>query len=169
MTTELNKTGSPLSTAIDIAKHIIAFCSDQEPSIPISNIKLQKLLYLVFGYYYLDTGKFLFNDTFQAWQYGPAVAEVYDYFCAFAGSHIYLSDPPPVLPEIVTTAIAPTIKKNMGREVFDLVNETHQPGGAWQKAKERNPEMKKPDILLEDIIEEFEKRREGDATPSSVR
>lgn len=164
----MNENKQPLSTAINIAKYIIGFCSSQNEPVPISNIKLQKLLYLVFGNYCLDGEGLLFNDTFQAWQYGPAVAEVYDQFCAFAGSYIYLSEPSPILPEAITTVINPTIKKNMNREVFDLVEETHQPGGAWLKAIERNPAVKKPNIFLEDIVEEFRKRRDNDAISSAV-
>lgn len=164
----MNEKKQPVSTAIDIAKYIIAFCSGQSEPVPISNIKLQKLLYLVFGYYYLDYEVPLFNDTFQAWQYGPAIAEVYNQFCAFTGSYIYLTDPPPKLSEEVTVAIDPTIKENMNREVFDLVAETHQPGSAWSKAIERSGGDKKPDILLEDIIEEFRKKRDGNGTASTI-
>lgn len=164
----MNEKKQPLSSAINIAKYIIGFCGNQNEPVLISNIKLQKLLYLVFGYYCLDGEGLLFNDIFQAWQYGPAVAEVYDQFSAFAGSYIYLSEPSPMLPEAITTIINPTIKKNMNREVFDLVEETHQPGGAWIKAIERNPGIKKPNILLEDIVQEFRKRRDNDAKSSAV-
>lgn len=164
----MNEKKPPLSTAINIAKYIIGFCNNQDKPVLISNIKLQKLLYLVFGYYCLDGEGLLFNDTFQAWQYGPAVAEVYDQFCAFAGSYIYLSEPSPILPEAITTVINPTIKKNMNRDVFDLVEETHQPGSAWSKAIKRSGGDKKPDILLDDIIEEFRKKRDSNGTTSTV-
>lgn len=145
-----------------IAKYIVAFCAKQKEPILISNIKLQKLLYLVFGEYYLAKKKKLFPEPFQAWQYGPVVASVYDEFCAFAGSFICLAENEPELPENVTLAIKPTIEANMKRDVFDLVNETHQPGSAWSKTVARNNGIIKdhPEILIEDIEEEFRERRD---------
>ena len=168
MNEERNELKQSVSTAIDIARHIIAFCNDQEEPVPVSNIKLQKLLYLVFGYFCLDSNVKLFSDAFQAWQYGPAVAEVYDQFCAFSGSYIYLTDAPPVLPEEITASINPTIEKNMRRDVFELVEETHQPGSAWAKAMERRGASKSPDILFDDIIEEFRKRRDENGAASAL-
>lgn len=156
---------SILSKALDIAKHILAVCSRLEDPIPITNIKLQKLLYLVYGNFLLDNSEEkLFGERFEAWQYGPAVAEVYDTFCEFSGSQIFLIDTPPELPEDITKAIDPTIEANMHREVFDLVAETHKPGSAWAKAMERKQANSTSPVFLrdEDIIEEFRKRRDGD-------
>lgn len=160
-----------LISAITIAKYIVAFCSGQNPPISISNIKLQKLLYLVFGEYSLDHSDPLFPDTFQAWEYGPVVADVYDEFCAFAGSYIRLAESGPELPDNITLAINPTIEANMKRDVFDLVDETHQPGSAWDKAFIRNNGTIKnhPEILMEDIIEEFRKRRSENDKDSTHR
>ena len=148
-------------SAITIARYIVAFCAGQVVPVALTNIKLQKLLYLVFGEYYLDHGKPLFRETFEAWQYGPVVASVYDEFCAFAGSYILLSESDLGLPDNVKLDIDPIIKTNMKRDVFDLVDDTHQPGSAWAKAVARNNGTIKdhPEILIEDIIEEFRKRR----------
>lgn len=146
--------------AITIAKYIVAYCLDHETPIPLSNIKLQKLLYLVFGEYYIKTKKLLFQESFEAWEYGPVVADVYDEFCAFAGSYICLTGDPPILPDDVKRTINPIIEENMKRDVFDLVNETHRPGSAWAETVARNNGIIKdhPQILIEDIIEEFRKR-----------
>lgn len=155
--------------AIDVAKHIIDFCSKQEEQVPVSNIKLQKLLYLVYGGYCLDNEEVLFGELFQAWQYGPVVASVYDEFCFFAGAHICLTDEPPALPECITTAIDPVIEKNMRREVFDLVEETHRPGSAWYKAVQQGGGVKNHPILsIEDIIEEFRERRDNHGISSAL-
>lgn len=165
----MNEERTARSTAMDITNHIIAVCSNREAPIPVSNIKLQKLLYLVFGYYYIDRGEKLFDEPFEAWRYGPVVASVYDRFCTFAGSDICLIDPPPELPKDITEAINPTIETNMRREVFDLVEETHESGSAWSKAKERADDDKShPRISLDDIIEEFRKRRGGDGGASTL-
>lgn len=149
--------------AISIAEYIIEFCNKQSIPVAISNIKLQKLLYLAYGNYYLNHGEVLFKEHFQAWQYGPVVESVYNQFCIYGGSYICLTGKPPALPVDVAKDIDSTIEKNMNRDVFDLVNETHQIGGAWDKAVKRTSGYKNhPNILLEDIVEEFRKRRNED-------
>lgn len=158
---------NPVNKALDIAKHIIELCTCRKNPIPVSNIKLQKLLYLVYGYFLLDLGEKLFAEPFEAWQYGPVAASVYDYFCNFAGSYISLIDTPPELPKSISDAIDPIIEENMEREVFDLVEETHQEGSAWRKAmKRRDSTSVAPVLKDEDIIEEFRKRRDSDGGTS---
>jgi len=36
-----------------------------------SNIQINKLLYIAFGFYGAKTGKYLFNDVIETWRYGP--------------------------------------------------------------------------------------------------
>jgi len=51
-----------------------------ELGINLTNLKLQKLLYILYAKYYVDTDGSLFPDRFEAWQYGPVLTEVYDIF-----------------------------------------------------------------------------------------
>lgn len=53
---------------------------------PLSPLKLQKVLYFLFAYYgaaMVDTDmdatfpKYLFNENFEAWKYGPVIRDVY--------------------------------------------------------------------------------------------
>lgn len=43
----------------------------------ITNLKLQKVLYLAQAYYLAKLGKPLFVEKLEAWEYGPVVPEVY--------------------------------------------------------------------------------------------
>jgi uncharacterized phage-associated protein len=43
----------------------------------ITNLKLQKILYLAQAYYLAKFKKPLFNDRIEAWQYGPVIPNVY--------------------------------------------------------------------------------------------
>ena len=45
----------------------------------ISNLALQKLLYLIQAYSLIDSNEPVFEDKIEAWQYGPAVPEAYYY------------------------------------------------------------------------------------------
>ncbi len=56
----------------DVAKVII-----QKSSGPISNLKLQKLLYYVQGWHLGLKGTPVFGDPIQAWVHGPVVPEIF--------------------------------------------------------------------------------------------
>lgn len=43
----------------------------------MTNLKLNKLLYYAQGVYLARTGKPLFREDFQAWEYGPVIPEIY--------------------------------------------------------------------------------------------
>ncbi len=69
-------------SAIDVAKYFIYLASkttigDNEEKEGITNLKLQKILYLAQAYFLVKVGKPLFEDTIEAWEYGPVVPAVY--------------------------------------------------------------------------------------------
>ena len=80
------KGGGRMYSAKQVAQYIINKCSIEER--PISNLKLQKLLYFVWIEYRKNTGKKLFDDKIYAWQFGPVVPEVYYDYCAYGGMDI---------------------------------------------------------------------------------
>ena len=60
------------------ANNMIRRASEQE--VNLTNLKLQKLLYLLYARYYIDAKVSLFPDRFEAWKYGPVLTEIYDIF-----------------------------------------------------------------------------------------
>ena len=80
------KRGVGVYSAIDIAKYIIWFCKDKGYS--ISNLKLQKLLYFVQAQFLVNEGKPAFQENIEAWDFGPVVPEVYQYFKIWGNSEI---------------------------------------------------------------------------------
>lgn len=58
---------------------------------PITNMKLQKLLYYEQGYHLAYFGKPLFEEDIEAWQYGPVVPVIYEKY--------KLCEDHPILPE----------------------------------------------------------------------
>ena len=52
----------------------------RKQGINLTNLKLQKLLYILYARYYHDAGYSLFPDRFEAWQYGPVLTNVYEVF-----------------------------------------------------------------------------------------
>lgn len=62
-------------SAKDVAEYIIRFFQECED--PVTNLKLQKLLYYVQGWFLGLNNEVLFEDDFQAWVHGPVVPEIF--------------------------------------------------------------------------------------------
>ena len=61
--------------AIYISNYVISLFEERKA--PVTNLKLQKVLYYIQGYYYKQFGKAAFSDEIYNWQYGPVVPVVY--------------------------------------------------------------------------------------------
>lgn len=117
-------------SAVDVAKYIVTYCNRKNK--PVSNLKLQKLMYYAWIDFYKETGNALFVDDICAWQLGPVVPEVYYEFCTYAGmpiTHEYniciSSNDAAILDGI--------IDKYLNVSASTLVNRTHVQGGAWDR------------------------------------
>lgn len=55
---------------------------------PLTHLKLQKLVFLAYGFYRALTGERLFRERIEAWPYGPIVPELYHEFKRFANRPI---------------------------------------------------------------------------------
>lgn len=74
-------------TALEVAKYTINKCI--ELGRPISNLQLQKILYYIQGEYMKKNhGEVLFNESIEAWQYGPVVPNVYYEYNIYSASRI---------------------------------------------------------------------------------
>ncbi len=123
--------GYMLYTASDIAKYIISYCSSRNR--PISNLKLQKVLYFTWVDYFRETGTALFLDDICAWQLGPVVPDVYYDYCSYGGRPIYLTyngieDEISERDEAILNEI---IERYIDIPASTLVNKTHRSGTAW--------------------------------------
>ena len=76
---------------LHIANKIIA-STDLEHGELISNLKLQKLLYYMQGYFMAVFGEQLFDNEIEAWQYGPVVRDMYNHFKGNGSSSITLDE-----------------------------------------------------------------------------
>lgn len=116
-------------TAMQIAHYVIEKCTIENSA--ISNLQLQKILY------YLQktalqskSGKVLFNDEFVAWQFGPVIEEVYYNYCGFGAMpirRIYQEN----IDGQIRLLIDPIIERKRVLDPWEMVAETHKPGGAW--------------------------------------
>lgn len=77
-----------MATASRIAKYIIKEALKRK--MPVTNLKLQKLLYFVQGAHLLMHDKKAFSDEIIAWQYGPVVKDVYYEYAIYGANDIIL-------------------------------------------------------------------------------
>lgn len=72
--------------ALDVARHIINHVNENERT--VSNLKLQKLLYIIQGCFLGCLGKPCFSEPICAWACGPIVLDVHNEFKRFANNSI---------------------------------------------------------------------------------
>ena len=78
-------------SALDVALYIINYCNekiDTDYEYVMSNLKLQKVLYFIQGYFLSTYDKPAFDDKIEAWSSGPVIPKVYRVFQRFGGMHI---------------------------------------------------------------------------------
>ncbi|WP_149208004.1 Panacea domain-containing protein [Flavobacterium johnsoniae] len=140
---------------VDIANKIIANINTEAGDL-ISNLKLQKLLYYMQGYYIAIFNKKLFDDVIEAWQYGPVVPTMYMHFKEFGSSAITISD------EIKENIIRLDTdeEENLFNDVFEqynqysaiaLMNMTHDEK-PWRQIFNANPKGEIDFDLLKDFF-----------------
>lgn len=135
---KLKGTGiSPEFVANTILKH--AFTEN----IPVSPMKLQKLLYFTTCLYQRQTGNRLLTESFQPWKYGPVVRSVYDEFKGFGASPItqYALDAQGNAQaaaeeqgSVFTNAVDKVWNRLKYYTAIDLSKITHLPNSAWYQA-----------------------------------
>lgn len=127
-------------TALDIAHKIIAE-TDTEGGEAISNLKLQKLLYYVQGFFLAAFEEALFSDEIVAWQYGPVVPDVYFHFKEFGSNSIRLDSEilPVSFDDPSTSDFFDEILREYGRfSAIGLMELTHQEP-PWKKTFNEDP------------------------------
>jgi uncharacterized phage-associated protein len=114
--------------AMSVAKYIVSRAYFLGK--PISNLKLQKLLYFVWVEFLKRTGQYLFDDEICAWQLGPVVPDVYYEFCPYGGIPIR-KNYDIVLDSSTADIINNVIDELLDKSAYSLVYTTHKPGTPW--------------------------------------
>lgn len=112
-------------------------------NIPVTPMKLQKLLYFVSCEYLKCTNTPLLSESFEVWQYGPVLPSVYNEFKSFrsspittfakdanGGSFAYQEDTAPNLKNALD-AVWSCFKERTGVQLSRI---THEDGSGWSNA-----------------------------------
>lgn len=144
----------PAISALAAARHMC-----QRSDWTLTNLELQKMLYLAQMMHLGLTGERLLNSNFEAWDYGPVIPVVYSQAKTFGSGpirNVFFG---------VGDASRDAARANLLNDAYDqlsrktageLVNITHWSGGAW--ARNYRPGVK--GIVIPDlhIVDEYRAR-----------
>jgi len=101
---------------------------------PATNLKIQKLLYFAWIEYYRKNKRYLFEENFLAWKFGPVVWEAYNEYRIFGAVPITFTDEPnePVSLED-RSFLEDFASRYKDRTARQLVYKTHEDGTPWKK------------------------------------
>lgn len=135
--------------AIVLAKYIVTKCTREGH--PISNLQLQKILYYIQEYYVKHNNQ-AFVDDIEAWQFGPVVPAVYYRFCGFGAMPITSQYDETILSKD-QFMVDPIVEEKRLLCPWDMVNDTHRPGGAWEQTYQKGKGNGKviPLSLIKDV------------------
>lgn len=72
--------------ALTVAEYVIKYSTLS--GMPVSNLRLQKVLYFIQAEFMVSTNSECFNDRIEAWDLGPVVPTVYRKYKVFGASSI---------------------------------------------------------------------------------
>jgi uncharacterized phage-associated protein len=123
---ETAKTGANMAeiTADQAAGFLIAL--SQDAGDPVTNLKLQKLLYYAQGWYLALYNDKLFEDRIEAWPHGPVVPRVYGRYKAFRWEPITAEVDAPKLSEQVTSHLNELMEVHGAYSAYQLERSTHR-------------------------------------------
>lgn len=139
-------------SAKNIAEYVVDYCNRQGN--PVSNLKLQKILYFLWVDYYKQTKTELFPEKFAAWQFGPVVPDIYYEFCEYGGLPI-TENFAVQLDDHDHNLINSIIEHYLPKTARELVSMTHQENTPWYTVY-KNGEGARHPIPTELIIKKLE-------------
>ena len=152
-------------------QHIANYFLDkaEAESIPMTPLKLIKLVYIAYGWHIALTNKSLFSEEIQAWQHGPVITSLYHEFKHFEKSPITCRSEDidfdtweKIIPRINTEDDATNftldkVWKSYRRfRAWDLRNKTHEKGSPWDLVYKKG---KKGISLKDDDIKSHYRKR----------
>lgn len=114
-------------SAIDLSKFIIHYYNNCQKD--ISNLKLQKILYYIQGYYLKRYNKVAFDAKIHNWPYGPVIKDVYYEYNIYGSKNIVLNDEIENLEIKLRSSLKDLVLKILSKcsdiSALQLANKTH--------------------------------------------
>ena len=179
MTTQV-KFGTAPTSAAAAANAFLAFAKAEPGLPPVTQMKLQKLLFYGHAWHLAIKDAPLFDEDFEAWPWGPVVRDVYTQTADFGREPVTkdltklerLGTGPlnfrfavPDAPDAETLSFLKSVwDAHKAYTAVRLSNSTHAPGEPWTIVKERYGSLSsKPTIPNDVIAAVFKKKLNNDA------
>jgi uncharacterized phage-associated protein len=145
----------------DVAKIIINY-ENAEENPNITNLTLNKLLYFAQGHCLAETGEPMFDDDFEAWDFGPVIPKIYHKYKNYGKQNItscnYLNEED-VLSEDQLNILECVLEKYSDFDTSKLVDLTHKRETPWAIATNNGKEIKKHLTLSKEKIKKYFKNQ----------
>jgi uncharacterized phage-associated protein len=126
---------TPLSTqvtAFDVAHWFLAKANSENK--PLKHMKLQKLVYFAYGWYYAYCDEPLFGEEIYAWRHGPVVSELYHQYKHYKHKPMTEDAKPPDLNKNVVAVLDSVWGTYASYTDVHLSEITHRPDSPWTHA-----------------------------------
>jgi len=123
-----------MANVYDVADFFIELAGQEEEGV-ITQLKLNKLLYYAQGLYLAKTGKPLFADSIEAWEYGPVVPAIYQRYKVCGSNPIAAEgkDVSGLFSEDEYDTLLDTAREYGKYTASYLVSKTHNPDTPWSQ------------------------------------
>ncbi|AWZ48336.1 hypothetical protein C3495_05665 [Clostridiaceae bacterium 14S0207] len=137
--------------AIDVAKYVINYSIEKEN--PVSNLKLQKLLYYIQAAFLVKNKCVCFNEEIEHWRHGPVVAEVYREYKIYFNGAIYRQQKGINICDHYKKVIEKVVDAYDNFEPWEMVDRTHEED-PWKETESNN-------VISKDKIKKYFKNNEN--------
>ena len=119
--------------AVNIAYYMLKVAEGNSQT--MTNLKLQKLVYIAHGYMLAMKDRRLINEAPQAWKYGPVIHSVYKRFRAYEDRKIdcEIPDVSNLIDGDAKFVIEGVMRLYGNDTAIQLVNLTHEPETPWDE------------------------------------
>jgi len=140
-------------TARQVADYFIRFSHDVGD--PISNLKLQKLLYYAQAWYLALYDVPLYGERIEAWVHGPAIPPVYGQFKEWAWQPITSDPERPSFPDVVHGHLTEVMEQYGRFNAYQLELLTHSEK-PWRDARKGiPPDQPSNEIITHEAMRDF--------------
>lgn len=120
-----------MTSAVALAEYVINKCIVDEH--PITNLQLQKILYLIQREHLCAYNTRAFNDPIEAWKFGPAIPSAYYEFCYYGAMPISDKQLSKSANFENTNLLDKIIASAREKQPWDLAEDINRVGGAWSR------------------------------------
>ena len=119
----------------DVADFFIALAqemAEMDMGDAMTNLRLQKMLYFAQGWMLMRHGTPLFEDSIEAWQYGPVVPNCYEWYKGCGSNYLKAEMPSrDAFTKEEYELLLDTWTELSGYSTAQLVSMTHEAGSPW--------------------------------------